>query len=131
MNIKYHVIRNKKVGTPSLWARPTHFGTYSYTSLARDIAAKAGVPYQAAKSVLEVLPDAVMWRLLMGYHVEISPRFLRVYPKLRLSVKDTPEAEAVFRDVNALSGRSTVGAIIGRKFNREFQRQVKWEKESD
>ena len=129
MNIKYHVVRNKKVGTPSLWARPTFYSTLTYQDLAKDISNHCGYNKQVVKSVLECIPEAVMWRLLMGYHVEIAPRFLKLYPKLRLSVKDTPEGEATLHDVNALQGKGSVGSIVAKRFNKLFQNQVKWEKE--
>ena len=129
MNIKYHVVRNKKVGTPSLWARPTFYSTLSYQDLAKDISHKCGYNAQVCKGVLECLPEAVMYRLLMGYHVELAPRFLKMYPKLRLSVKDTPEAEVTLHDVNALQGKGSVGSIVAQRFNKVFQSKVKWEKE--
>ena len=129
MVIKYHIIRNKKVRTPSRWARYTYFRTFSYQSLAKDISYECGYNQQVVRDVLECLPKAVMWRLLMGYHVEITPKFLRIYPKLRLSVKDTEEVEATNHDVNALKGKGSVGAIVSRKYNNDFDFEAKWEKE--
>ena len=127
--IRYHVNQNKKVGTPSYWAQPTFRTTISYHDVARDIHRVTGLSQGTIEAVLITLPQVVLDNLLQGYHVEVAPKFLKVYPRFKLSVKDTAEREATRKMLNAQSGMSSVGSTINPKFNYLFSQKVVWEKE--
>ena len=72
--------------------------------------------------------------VLKGFRVPVEEQFLTVYPNLNASVKDTKNPDGTVKEVatakmvNAMKGKSRMGASVSINFSKEFAIQVSWQK---
>lgn len=72
--------------------------------------------------------------VLKGFRVPVGEQFLTVYPNLNASVKDTKNPDGTVKEVatgkmvNAMKGKSRMGASVSINFSKEFAMEVSWQK---
>ena len=86
------------------------------------------------RAVVTEYMKVVKRNVLKGFRVPVGEQFLTVYPNLNVSVKDTKNPDGTVKEVatakmvNAMKGRSRMGASVSINFSKEFAMQVSWQK---
>ena len=132
--VKYYAKENTKLGTHSWYAVPVPNGTLTFDELCQEACANTSIEPSLMRAAVAEYMKVVKRNVLKGFRVPVGEQFLTVYPNLNMSVKDTKNQDGTAKEVatakmvNAIKGKSRMGASVSINFSKEFAMQVSWQK---
>ena len=132
--VKYYAKENTKLGTHSWYAVPVPNGTLTFDELCQEACENTSIEPSLMRAAVAEYMKVVKRNVLKGFRVPVGEQFLTVYPNLSMSVKDTKNQDGTVKEVatakmvNAMKGRSRMGASVSINFSKEFAMQVSWQK---
>ena len=131
--VKYYAKENTKLGTHSFYAVPVPNGTLTFNEVCEEACRNTSIEPSIMKAAVAEYMKTVQSNVLKGFRVPVGEQFIKVYPNLNASVKDTEDKQgnktvATAKMLTANKGKSRLGASVSVKFSQEFAANVSWQK---
>ena len=109
-------------------------GTLTFDEICKEACENTSIEPSLMRAAVTEYMKVVKRNVLKGFRVPVGEQFLTVYPNLNASVKDTKNPDGTVKEVatgkmvNAMKGKSRMGASVSINFSKEFAMEVSWQK---